>query len=213
MLPSHITDHVQQAIDRLVSQYQGRYYITQLLKALTKNVQDLENNIFNVLYCLLIDTADTVRLDILGKIVGQERGAFSDETYRLLILGKISANTSVGKSISVQALLDVIDPMALYYESHAATISIESDLDFIDDGNWELASAYIQLILLTKAAGVSYKIHDSSNLLPGESGIRFSGLYAEREFDLPGSLADADDGTGESIPTLTSGNFTNLITQ
>lgn len=207
----HIPDHVQQGVDLLISQYKDRYYITQLLKARLQGIQNIEDAGFVLLYCFLLDTAVGDQLDTLGKIVGQARGSFTDDVYRLLVKGSIARNISTGKTPDLTSLLGIIDPEAVLTETYSASIRIISGLDFLADGNWELASVYVDLVTKTKAAGISYEIQDLSGIGVSEDGI----ILGDVENFIPASvgyLSDIDDITGLPVVTTNSGLLTNLIT-
>jgi hypothetical protein len=59
-----------------------------------RRVQELEDAAWEVLEIYHIDNADTARLNVLGKIVGQPRFWSDDEIYRAVIRAKIAANKS-----------------------------------------------------------------------------------------------------------------------
>jgi len=200
-------NHTQEGIERLLSQYHNRYRISQLLKSILLPKQELEDQIQAVTYCLLFDSADTERLNILGKILDLPRGTLGDEIYSLLLKGKIAQNNSNGRANDVLNLLAIIDPTARYSESQAATIRIISGLTFTGANNWEFANAYEGLIRRTKPAGVSYEIHD----------ITYSQQYFsfdDSDFPLspiPFGFGDIDDMTEEPIFVTGSGALTNLL--
>lgn len=210
-LPEYIPDHETQALDRLISQFQGKYNITGFVESLMTLVQELEDHQFIFLASFLIDTAVGDQLRILGSIVGLDRGSFQDETYRLLIKGRISANISGGTPRDVLNLLSIIDPNAVYYET-ICTINIESGLDFDGYADWELGSGYLSLLLDTKPIGVSFAVYDTSMLLLGELPFRFA--PGEDTVFGDGGFADCDDITGEPEPPVGSvpGMWANLIT-
>lgn len=92
----HETDHFHAAILKLVGPFWGKPRIAALLYALVKQVQLLEDATWDVLDRYTIDGADTARLDVLGRVVGQPRFWADDEIYRAVIRAKIRANRSRG---------------------------------------------------------------------------------------------------------------------
>jgi hypothetical protein len=90
------TEHFHRAILKLVGPFWGKPRIAALLAATVARVQELEDATWEVMIRYTIDGADTARLDVLGKIVGQPRFWADDEIYRAVIRAKIRANRSRG---------------------------------------------------------------------------------------------------------------------
>jgi hypothetical protein len=87
-------EHFHAALVKLVGPFWGRPRIASLLLAMTRRVQELEDAAWEVLEIHHIDNADTARLNVLGRIVGQPRFWADDEIYRAVIRAKIAANKS-----------------------------------------------------------------------------------------------------------------------
>ena len=103
-----ITTHVQDALDRLMTQYRGKVTWTSFITAITEQVQDLEDAIFDLDAGRHIATAVGQQLDNLGDLIGQDRLGFDDDFYRILLYVRIGLNTSQGdpdKIISIFQLL------------------------------------------------------------------------------------------------------------
>lgn len=110
MLATQITNHVQAALRRLLSQYQDRRYIAGFYTGLVEQIQDLENAIFALNAGRQIWDGNTTpaigaQLDGIGQIVGVARNGLPDDEYILLIFGKIAENFS---DDTVTAVLAVI---------------------------------------------------------------------------------------------------------
>jgi hypothetical protein len=209
-----IEDYQKQSLELLLSQYKNRYNIEGLIKSKTKFIQELEYAIYAVTYSLLIDNASSNQLDILGKVVGQERGNLGNEAYKLLILGRISSNISRGLPNDIINILSIIDPDAKYSETYPASIRIISGLEFNDSNNWELANTYLRLILNAKPTGVSYEIQDHSYIEP-LSAFRLADreLYNGHIENYHGCFCDldADNSTGVWLQTDFSGLLPNQL--
>lgn len=95
-MASQITDHTDQALERLVEQFKEKANIVKLLTALTGTVQDAEDALWALFVERTVDTAIGVHLDAIGKKVGQVRGGMIDETYRRFIRARIATNRSRG---------------------------------------------------------------------------------------------------------------------
>lgn len=70
--------------------------ITLLLTALCGPVQDVENALAQLYAQRALDVAVGAQLDVLGKIVGQDRNGLSDDDYRRYIRARIAAHRSGG---------------------------------------------------------------------------------------------------------------------
>jgi hypothetical protein len=104
-----ITDHVQQAYNRILHQYKRPHLnaqeyaestqVPKLLEALySEGTQGLEDAAFSTINKLDIDNNEGAALDLIGEIVGQGRNNLADAEYRLYLKGKIALNSSNGTS-------------------------------------------------------------------------------------------------------------------
>lgn len=110
MLAQQITNHVQQALARLLQQYQGRTFVTGLYTALIDQIQDLENAIYELdagrqLWNGTNSPAVGEQLDQLGTIIGIQRNGLSDAEYLLFLFGKIAENFS---DTTIPTILNVV---------------------------------------------------------------------------------------------------------
>ena len=93
--PTQITDHVARAAATTRSQFHGSPKLQALLAALVTEVQRLEDLKFSMLTDRLLDNAEGVNLDVIGRYVGQPRYGESDDVlYRELLRVQIRANNS-----------------------------------------------------------------------------------------------------------------------
>jgi hypothetical protein len=91
--PTKITDHVEQAKARMLTQFRDSPKLNALLEALVIEVQLSEDVIFDVILLRYLDAATGVNLDIIGRIVGRERlDVTDDDEYRELLRVQIRAN-------------------------------------------------------------------------------------------------------------------------
>lgn len=122
-----IDDHFKQALVKLVAPFWGKPRIASLLWALIRQTQILEDTIKEVGDAYTIDGADDARLAILGKVVGQSRlGAWSTETYRSVIRGRIRAARSHGRSDDIVEVLrlatGITDPIQVEHPGGATVV-------------------------------------------------------------------------------------------
>lgn len=124
-----IFNHVQQGLNRLITQYQQATNLQGLLSAYIEQVQTIENALVGMNTLRYLSGAQGVQLDNIGQIVGITRppGA-SDATYYNLILGQIKINTSDGQPEQVIQLFLLLTGAAyvILYEGWLADIVLES---------------------------------------------------------------------------------------
>lgn len=102
-------DHDALGLARLLWQYRGdRPRIQAFLSAYLDEIQSVEDAAFQVLVGRWPLTAEGVQLDVLGRIVAQERGELVDDAYRIFILAKIFANRSDGRLDNLIHILDIV---------------------------------------------------------------------------------------------------------
>lgn len=105
MIVTEITNHVQQALARLLQQYQGQPRITALMTALVNQIQAIENAFYPLDAGRQLANAQGMQLDNLGTIVGIARNGLSDAEYLIFILGTIAENNSTGTDASITAIV------------------------------------------------------------------------------------------------------------
>lgn len=115
MIPTPITDHADQAVDRLIEHYSGestKRILYGLIRTYSGQIQELEDALWSVIYGRLLDPApgqtaqaEGVQLGVLGKLVGCAREGYSDPEYRLAIRLQIRVNRSFGTG---EDLLEIV---------------------------------------------------------------------------------------------------------
>jgi hypothetical protein len=120
------TDHSEIGQARLIWQYRGdKPRMQAWLAAYLESLQTLEDTAIQVMANRWPLTAEGEQLDILGKIVGQERGALTDDQYRLFILARILANRSKGRASDLGEILEVLGfPTIDIWEHYPAEIHV-----------------------------------------------------------------------------------------
>lgn len=89
------TTRLQEALDRLISRYQGTN-VEDILRATAADFQDFENAAAGVRNDCWLDTAAGIQLDLYGAILNVSRGGFSDDDYRIRIKARIIRYQSSG---------------------------------------------------------------------------------------------------------------------
>jgi hypothetical protein len=92
-------DLVAIALDRVITQYRGKPKLAATIEANVQPIQEMDDCALSIPPLYDIDTATSVNLDILGKLVGQGRilvngAVVNDAQFRLLIRARIARNGS-----------------------------------------------------------------------------------------------------------------------
>jgi hypothetical protein len=96
---TRITDHVDQALARLIQQYKEKPNLAALITAFVDQIQDLEDAIFDLDEGRQFFNGTTYpavgdQLDGIGALVGARRNGLDDATYLIFIIGTIAQNFS-----------------------------------------------------------------------------------------------------------------------
>lgn len=105
---NRIDNHVELALDKLISQYRCAENLQAFIIAITEEIQTLEDTFQCFFDRLNISAASGNGLDQIGTIVGQERLGLDDDFYRILLLVKIGENTSFGEPEKVIQIFKLI---------------------------------------------------------------------------------------------------------
>jgi hypothetical protein len=113
-----ITDHADRAVDRLGLQYR-KPKIEALVRAFMGPVQELEDTLWAMYTERFVSTAVGAQLDLIGRIVGQERLGYDDDGYRRLVRARIAANRSDG------IVADLVTITTLVIDDEVADIVVD----------------------------------------------------------------------------------------
>jgi len=94
MLITEITNHVEQALEKILQQYKGKPLVEGLLAALVEQIQALENAIYPLDAGRQLYNAIGAQLDGIGQLVNLPRNGLSDQEYLVFILGTIAEDYS-----------------------------------------------------------------------------------------------------------------------
>lgn len=112
-----ITTHAAQAVEQLPAQ-RRRPKFEAFVRLLSARIQALEDVFWEILGGRLLDSAVGAQLDVLGAIVGVERGGLDDDAFRLLVRVRIRLNRSAGTGD------DVLEVFRLLLGSDANTLAL-----------------------------------------------------------------------------------------
>jgi hypothetical protein len=133
--------------------------IKKLLRELVTPIQVLEQTLQSLLTDRSVTTAEGEQLDVIGRVVGQERGGMVDDDYRRIIRARISVNRSKGTVADVIGVADLVvyDDDATYYihTTSNASFIIEVEGVIVDEDTAEILRG---MLVDTVAAGVRFEL-------------------------------------------------------
>lgn len=104
---TEITDHADRAVDRLAEQYR-KPKLEAFLRCLIGPAQAIEAAYWQMFVQRNVNTAIGAQLDIIGRVVGQERAGLDDDAYRRLIRARIAVNRSSGRTNEVLNVAELV---------------------------------------------------------------------------------------------------------
>lgn len=122
MLITEITDHLQQGLQKLMGQYQGKKYVVGILTAFLNQVQALETAFFPLDAGRQLLTAIGAQLDGMGELINLKRNGLPDNEYLLFILGTIAEDYSDGTITTLSGIVNTLftPSLLLSYETFPA---------------------------------------------------------------------------------------------
>lgn len=101
---AYITTHGDDAVARLIGQYQGKPIIAAIIRAIVNQYQQIEDALWQVYLQSWLINAVGPEIDIIGDIVGQKRNGSLDAEYKVFVQARIRVNYSTGK---LEQILDI----------------------------------------------------------------------------------------------------------
>lgn len=119
-------DLVEQGLNRLPSQFQGKPIVEGVLKSYLEQLELAQLDIFAILNGRGISTAIGAQLDLIGKIVGEARKGRTDEPYRQALYLRIFINNSEGTPNDLIQLLKISTQASAtgYWEHYPASVHL-----------------------------------------------------------------------------------------
>jgi hypothetical protein len=122
-VPTPVTDHVQQALDELLSRFseENAPLLRRLLTVLVTRSQEIEDAFQELLTERLLVNAEGVQLDVYGKLVGNiaaSRGPLTDDEYRLVIRVAVQVNRSDGNAEQAIQIVAELTQATVHYAGH-----------------------------------------------------------------------------------------------
>jgi hypothetical protein len=101
IIPYEMVDYLQEARDRVTSVFEGKEIFDKYLQILLESQIEIQNTLRDLMQLRDIDSAKGAQLDVIGRIVGQERELIAADLYEFFgfdgALGALSMG-SVGSS-------------------------------------------------------------------------------------------------------------------
>lgn len=159
MALTHVTDHEEQALARLVLQYADKTNVRALVGVGGASVQTAEDVLWQLYSQRLLEDAVGAQLDNLGAVVGQAREASTDDQYRARIRGRILANRSSNSTETMIAIAAAVvnDPDLVARVTTYAPAAFELWLDGVSVTD-DTADALGDLIRAARAAGIGARV-------------------------------------------------------
>lgn len=92
----YVADWTARLRSRLYTQFRGKITWEKWVVFLGQQFQDLEDATQTLFGFFDIDNVSGVQLDLIGRLVGQQRNGVDDATYRSYLKARIVANRSTG---------------------------------------------------------------------------------------------------------------------
>lgn len=100
-----VPDHVDQGLALLLTQFRNKPRLAGWIKSYLRQVQLLEDEIYDVIIKRMIDRATGEQLDVIGRIVGELREGRDDVLYKRFVFARILINKSTGTAKDVLGVL------------------------------------------------------------------------------------------------------------
>jgi hypothetical protein len=108
VLPTQNLDHRGQGLGRLLQQFKGKPRVQAYMSSFLGEAQLLEDTWFHLLYDRWIESAVGEQLDVIGRIILEERQGSADVEYRAFLRARVRVNLSNGKVETMIAILTLL---------------------------------------------------------------------------------------------------------
>jgi hypothetical protein len=187
---TQVDKHFEEGLVALIPPFWGKPVIAAILRSYLRQVQQFENDTFEVLEAFHIDTCDEARLAVLGRVVCQPNFGWSPEAYRNVIRAKIAANRSHGTEndiVNVLRLAGNVTGAVEVYHFAPATMMVVVHEELDEDER----EAVFFLLPKTRAAGVRMHLLTA----PAGGGFTFASSVSGGGGDFPSSVSGGGDNT------------------
>lgn len=194
-------EHRDDGLAKMLAQFKGLPRIEALVGAFMDQIQKIEDVLWSLFTEDWIDTASGDRLDVIGDIVGEERGGAVDDDYRAFIRARIRANRSSGllsELVDIVRLIQSDDLDVRAREYYPAALQIEPEEEVAVDAH-RVASMLQDAAPAGVALRFVYPTAARTNTLMFDNGMDSGDLTADQ------CLAD-----GQNSPLTDGGLFAGI---
>ncbi len=132
-------EHVSRGLGRRIERWKKDKF-GKLLESYLEILQELEDEISRVYYGRFLENAEGAQLDKIGRRVGQGRGSFTDEQYRLWLQIRIKLNRSFGRAWEIIEILKLVTDHEFHLRTPgngpAQLVITFEDSELISDDFW-----------------------------------------------------------------------------
>jgi hypothetical protein len=157
-MATQTTTHQADALDRLPERHKNKTKLAALLNACTDETQNIENALWQLASERSLDIAEGEQLDVIGRILNQDRATTSDDDeYRELLRVRILVNRSSGSVPDLVRIVQALAPTASVelIQNYPASFTVWLDDVEIDDAT---ATLIADLLSEAKAAGIGAQV-------------------------------------------------------
>jgi len=191
--------HVDSALALLVQQFRGKARLEGVLSALARQVQSLEDTLWDLHLERRPGRATGAQLDGIGRIVGLQRGALADGTYRTHLRARIRLLRSTGTPEEILGMISmVVGPGASIelneYQRATILLAVRGRLTEATDDD------VVALVHAAKPAGVRAiaELSEATGVFTFDSDADDEGFGDVYDHDVGGKFSSARD-TGEQM--------------
>ena len=179
--------HVASALARMPQKHKGKEKLEALIAALVTPMQDIETALFDLYVGRLLDTAEGIQLDVIGKIVGQARAGESDTDYRRILRARIAVLRSKGRIEDVirvaRLILNDSDVAIRPVQSQVRTLLVYLEDKVMTDST--TLEQLAEFLGNTVSAGIKLLLYYQEAL--DDDAFSFGGLPGIVDFSIPNS--------------------------
>jgi len=134
--PTKITDHSAAALGNLLSQFRDASRLRRYISVVVDEIQRVENVSYDVLVKRLLNDAEGVVLDVIGKIVGWPRLHLTDDLYRKMILVAVQIYQSDALAHEAAHVVAQMVGSAVHYVAYTAHYGLEWSVSVDSSTAW-----------------------------------------------------------------------------
>jgi hypothetical protein len=196
VIPTQIVDYTDRH-DLFIEVLRNKSAITALMQSYLRQIQALEDGIYEVILERSLDTAVGVQLTVLGRLIGQSRILADDDRFRQILRARIRINRSEG---TPEDILGIAILLLVSGESHSLREEPTAQFRLYVHDALTSADADLLLSLLksAKPAGVRFLLQwstlatDGEKFLFGDLATPFGGGFGD-------TFQPADGGKFEAV--------------